>query len=53
MDKKTIKKATAKHGEELQAYLRMMRKHGTTPVKKGKGSKYDRAKEKRRKDDEE
>jgi hypothetical protein len=34
MDKRMFKKT----GEELQAYLRLMRKHGIVPSKKGKGS---------------
>lgn len=38
----TIKKANAKQGEELQEYLKIMRRHNTVPTKKGKGSKYDR-----------
>ena len=46
MRKETIRKATKKEGEELQEYLKSMRRHGTVPIKKGKGSKYNRAKEK-------
>ena len=38
----TIKKANAKQGEELQEYLKIMRRHSTVPTKKGKGAKYDR-----------
>jgi len=34
MDKRIFKKK----GDELQAYLRLMRKHGVVPAKKGKGS---------------
>lgn len=47
MKKETIKKSTAKSGDELQEYLKTMKRHGMTPIKKGKGSKYNRAKEKR------
>ena len=47
MKKETIKKANKKDNEELQEYLKMMKRHGVVPVKKGKGSKYNRAKEKR------
>lgn len=52
MNKKTIKKATKKEGKELQEYLKMMKRHSVVPVKKGKGSKYDRAKSKRNRNDE-
>ena len=38
-----IKRATKKEGEELQEYLKLMRKHNVVPAKKGKGSKYKRA----------
>lgn len=47
MNKKTVKRANKKEGEELQEYLKTMRRHGVVPVKKGKGAKYNRAKEKR------
>ena len=47
MTNKTIRKANKKEGEELQEYLKTMKRHGVVPVKKGKGSKYNRAKEKR------
>ncbi len=47
MDTNTIKRANKKEGEELQEYLKTMKRHGVVPVKKGKGSKYNRAKEKR------
>ena len=47
MKKETVKKANKKEGEELQEYLKTMKRHGVVPVKKGKGSKYNRAKEKR------
>ena len=47
MDKKTIKKSNKKEGAELQEYLKTMRRHGIVPAKKGKGAKYNRAKEKR------
>lgn len=46
MNKDTIKKASKKEGIELQEYFKTMRRHGIVPVKKGKGSKYNRAKEK-------
>ena len=46
MNKGLIKRSTAKEGEELQAYLRSMRRHSVVPSKKGKGAKYDRAKAK-------
>lgn len=52
MNKKIIKRATKKEGEELQEYLKTMKRHGVVPVKKGKGSKYDRAKIKRARNDE-
>ena len=42
MRKETIKKATKKEGEELQEYLRIMRKHNVVEAKKGKGTKYKR-----------
>lgn len=48
MNKETVKKANKKEGEELQEYLKTMKRHGIVPVKKGRGSKYNRAKEKRR-----
>ena len=47
MTNETIRKANKKEGEELQEYLKTMKRHGVVPVKKGKGSKYNRAKEKR------
>ena len=47
MKKETIKKANKKDNEELQEYLKAMKRHGVVPAKKGKGSKYNRAKEKR------
>jgi hypothetical protein len=47
MNKETVKRANKKEGEELQEYLKTMKRHGVVPVKKGKGSKYNRAKEKR------
>ena len=47
MKKETIKRSTKKEGEELQEYLKTMKRHGVVPIKKGKGSKYNRAKEKR------
>lgn len=47
MKKETIKRSTKKDGEELQEYLKTMKRHGVVPIKKGKGSKYNRAKEKR------
>ena len=47
MKKETIKRSTKKDGEELQEYLKTMKRHGVVPAKKGKGSKYNRAKEKR------
>lgn len=47
MDANTIKRANKKEGEELQEYLKTMKRHGVVPAKKGKGSKYNRAKEKR------
>ena len=47
MKKETVKKASAKQGEELQEYLKTMKRHGVVPIKKGKGSKYNRAKEKK------
>lgn len=47
MTNETIKRANKKEGEELQEYLKTMKRHGVVPVKKGKGSKYNRAKEKR------
>ena len=46
MNKETIKKSNKKEGEELQEYLQTMRRHGIVPAKKGKGAKYNRAKEK-------
>lgn len=46
MDKKLIKRATKKEGEELQEYLKTMKRHTIVPAKKGKGAKYNRAKEK-------
>ena len=46
MNKDTIKKSTKKEGEALADYLKTMRRHGIVPIKKGKGSKYNRAKEK-------
>ena len=42
MKKETIKKAQKKTGEELQEYLRIMRKHNVVEAKKGKGAKYKR-----------
>lgn len=42
MRKETIKKVTKKEGEELQEYLRIMRKHNVVEAKKGKGTKYKR-----------
>jgi hypothetical protein len=53
MKLETIKQAEKKEGEELQDYLRIMRKHGVVSVKKGKGSKYNRAKEKNSRREEE
>lgn len=47
MKKETIKKSTAKSGNELQEYLKTMKRHGVVSTKKGKGAKYNRAKEKR------
>ena len=47
MTNETIKRANKKEGEDLQEYLKTMKRHGVVPVKKGKGSKYNRAKEKR------
>jgi hypothetical protein len=47
MNKEIVKRANKKEGEELQEYLKTMKRHGVVPVKKGKGSKYNRAKEKR------
>ena len=47
MKKETIKRSTKKEGEELQEYLKTMKRHGVVPIKKGKGSKYNRAKEKK------
>ena len=47
MNKDTIKKSTKKEGEALADYLKTMKRHGVVPVKKGKGSHYNRAKEKR------
>lgn len=47
MTNETIKRANKKEGEELQEYLKTMKRHGVVPAKKGKGSKYNRAKEKR------
>lgn len=46
MNKNVVKKANKKEGEELQEYLKTMKRHGVVPVKKGRGSKYNRAKEK-------
>ena len=48
MNKNTVKQATKKEGAELQEYLKTMKRHGVVPAKKGKGAKYNRAKEKRR-----
>ena len=48
MNKDTIKKSTKKEGEALAEYLKTMKRHGVVPVKKGKGSKYNRAEEKRK-----
>ena len=31
-----------KDGQELQDYLRTMRRHNVVPTKKGKGAKYNR-----------
>lgn len=47
MDTEKIRRANKKEGEELQEYLKTMRRHGIVPTKKGKGAKYNRAKEKR------
>ena len=47
MDTNTIRKANKKEGEELQEYLKVMKRHGVVEVKKGKGAKYNRAKAKR------
>ena len=47
MNKDTIKKSTKKEGEALADYLKTMKRHGIVPIKKGKGSHYNRAKEKR------
>jgi len=52
MKKENIKRSTKKEGEELQEYLKTMKRHGVVPIKKGKGSKYNRAKEKRAKENE-
>ena len=52
MKKETVHRATKKEGEELQEYLKSMRRHGVAPIKKGKGSKYNRAKEKRGREEE-
>lgn len=43
MDKRMFKKT----GTELQEYLKSMRRHNAVPPKKGKGAKYNRAKEKK------
>lgn len=43
MDKRMFKKT----GEELQEYLRIMRKHTVVPSKKGKGSYKRKAKHKK------
>lgn len=48
MNKDTVKKANKKEGTELQEYLKTMSRHGVVEVKKGKGAKYNRAKEKAR-----
>lgn len=37
-----------KEGEELQEYLRFRRRGSRVEAKKGKGAKYNRAKEKRK-----
>ena len=47
MNKETIKKSNKKEGKELQEYLKTMKRHNVVPVKKGKGAKHNRAKEKR------
>ena len=36
------KKAFKKTGEELQEYLKTMRRHNVVPAKKGKGAPYKR-----------
>jgi hypothetical protein len=43
----TIRNSNKKTGDELQAYLQIMRKHNAVPPKKGKGVKYNRAKHKK------
>lgn len=52
MKKETIKKANKKEGEALNDYLKTMKRHGVVPVKKGKGSHYNRAKEKSNREEE-
>ena len=47
MKLETIKKASKMSEEELQEYLKTMRRYGVVPAKKGKGAKYNRTKEKR------
>ena len=47
MNKELINRARKMSPEELNEYLKTMRKHGVVPAKKGKGAKYNRAKEKR------
>ena len=42
MDKRIFKK----EGKELQEYLKSMRRHNAIPPEKGKGAKYNRAKQK-------
>jgi len=51
MDKERIRKTTKKEGEELQEYLKTMKRHGVVEVKKGRGSKYNRAKQKREREE--
>lgn len=45
------KRAYKKEGEELQEYLKTMRRHTVVPAKKGKGSVYKRTKYKRGNED--
>ncbi len=46
------KRAYKKTGEELQNYLRLMRKHGVVHAKKGKGAVYKRQKKRNWEDEE-
>lgn len=52
MKKKIDKKIFKKTGEELQEYLRVMRKHNVVPARKGKGS-FKRKKKNAREEDSE